>query len=360
MADRDRVPHAILFHGDDGCGAFALALALVQYLNCASSSGEDSCGKCPSCNQNGKLIYPDVIFSFPFATSSKVKEKSDKLTASMFSKHFKELALVNPYFTESELNAALGVEDKLVSIPAREAREILSRLSISSVTSGWRAIIMLCPEKLHPTAANSLLKIIEEPSEKTIFILITHDLDGVLPTIRSRCQSIAVSPVPKEDLADYLMKTQDVAEDYALAAAGFANGSIGKALLYLSGTEDVSGISALFADMMEAVMEKDYSRLLAVSEEIVALGSREKQKAFCNFAAECIRKAYMIKLGLPDLAGLDGMDASLLGRIAASAKEGFFEGALAAIGRAALFVERNVNQKLVFCNLAGRIFFSYN
>ena len=196
MADSGRVPHAIMFHENEGCGALALAVAFVQYLNCKSHNGEDSCGLCPSCNQISKLIWPDIHFVFPVA--------GEKVTSDNFIQKWRDLFIRNPFFMENELYETLELEKKASSISVADAKNVLNALSLSSFTDGYRAVVIWLPEKMNQDAANRLLKIVEEPSERTMFLFVTHNPERVLKTIRSRCQLIRVLPAEKEEIAKAL------------------------------------------------------------------------------------------------------------------------------------------------------------
>lgn len=139
MADTGRVAHAMLLYENEGCGALALALAYVQYLNCANPSGGDSCGECPSCRQMAKLVHPDVHFVFPVNKGPKASD--EKPTSESYIKYWRELVLANPYFMESDLQKAIGIESKTGLIAVAEAKSILTKLSLTAVSGGYKAVI---------------------------------------------------------------------------------------------------------------------------------------------------------------------------------------------------------------------------
>ena len=207
MADSGRVAHAMLMYENEGCGALALALAYVQYLNCSNPSGGDSCGECPSCRQMSKLIHPDVHFIFPVNKGPKTND--EKPTSESYLKYWRELALADPYFTEADLQKAIGIESKVGLVAVAEAKSIISKLSLASVSDGYKAVIFYLPEKMNQETANRLLKMVEEPPEKTVFLFITHAPEKVLQTIFSRCQSIRVMPLSKEEAAQVEQLVKD-------------------------------------------------------------------------------------------------------------------------------------------------------
>ena len=197
MADSGRVAHAMLMYENEGCGALALALAYVQYLNCSNPHDGDSCGECPSCRQMAKLIHPDVHFVFP--VNKGPKSADERYISESYIRYWRELALADPYFVEADLQRAIGIEAKNGLIAVAEAKYIIGKLSLTSVGDGYKAVIFYLPEKMNQETANRLLKMVEEPPEKTLFIFITHAPEKVLQTIFSRCQSVRVLPLTKEE-----------------------------------------------------------------------------------------------------------------------------------------------------------------
>ena len=261
MADSGRVAHAMLMYENEGCGALALALAYIQYLNCKNRQGGDSCGECPSCRQMAKLIHPDVHYIFPVNKGPKTSD--EKPTSESYLTYWRELAVANPYFVEADLQRAIGIESKNGLIAVAEAKNIINKLSLTAVADGYKAVVFYLPEKMNQETANRLLKVVEEPPQNTLFIFITHAPEKVLQTIFSRCQSIRVLPLSKSEM-------EQVRE-----------------LNPFDDSEEYNSFMDLFSDLMNALVAKDLLSALECGETIAALESREKQKAFCTFAAEC-------------------------------------------------------------------------
>lgn len=302
MVSSGRIPHAIMFSEPDGGCGFATALAFLQYLYC-SARGADSCGECPSCNRISKLIHPDVHFIFPTTAPR---------TSLSLIQEFRALVQQNPHFKEAELYEALGVESKSSLIAVAEAREVLGTLSLSALEGGYRSVVIYLPEKMNQDAANRLLKAIEEPEEKTQFLLITHAPERVLATISSRCQHIQLGgsmPAPEFQEPELLKK------------------------------------------LMEALLSRNLLEALAVGEELAALPSRENARAFCKFAAESVRKMFLVQQGIDLPGGVLGMENEW----AARARKTFPRAALGCLDRASRLIERNVNMKIVFTDLVDRL-----
>lgn len=326
MVESRRVPHAMLFHENPGCGGLALAQAFVTYLNCANPHDGEPCGECPSCRQMAKMIHPDVHYVFPVNTGDVIK--GEHPVSDMGIARFRELALENPFFTEQDLYTALGIESKAGNISVYEAKEIINKLSLSSVTGSFRTVIMFLPERMNIAAANKLLKLIEEPPAETLFILITQNPEDVITTIYSRCQLIRVLP-----------------SDRAAVSA-------------VNVTADVEEI---WVKLMEALLSRDLMAALECADALDALKSREKQKAFCAFAANHLRSTLLFARGMADIAYVDksssGTDLEALSRRAAAALSSkFYMRSVACLDKAAMLVGRNVSAKMVFTDLVNHLY----
>ena len=219
MVASGHVPHALLLHEDDGGGAFPLSINFLEELYGGSPRVQ-------------KLIHPDIHFVFPVAGS-------DKPVSMQFLGKFRELALENPYFFENELYTAIGIEGKQGNISVNEARSILDRLSLSAVEGGYRTVVVYLPEKMNAQAANALLKMVEEPPAKTLFVLITHAPEKVLVTISSRCLHMRVQPLSPE--AEREVHARENASNQAL--------------------------TDLFHDLLEAIVSRDRLKALETGEE---------------------------------------------------------------------------------------------
>ena len=332
MADSGRVAHAMLLYENEGCGALALALAYVQYLNCSNPSDGDSCGRCPSCNQISKLIHPDVHFVFP--VNKGPKSTDEKPTSASYLKYWRELAVADPYFTEADLQRAIGIESKNGLIAVAEAKSIISKLSLASVSDGYKAVIFYLPEKMNQETANRLLKMVEEPPEKTVFMFITHAPEKVLQTIFSRCQSVRVLPLTKEEAAQVAAAKPE------------------------QDREDENVFMDLLSDMLRSIVSRDLLGTLECGENMAALDSREKQKAFCTFASECIRKIFMTQQNLHQISGVAEHEHEFYAEMAVKCPKGFCVKAIANIEKVASMIDRNVNSKMLFCDLVNRMFFN--
>ena len=306
MVDTGRIPHAILFHEDDGGGAFPLALAFLQYLVCRERSGGDSCGRCPSCGKVGRLIHPDVHFVFPTGATTLSEQYLDP---------FRRLVSEHPSFREAELNDALGITGKSPLIAVGESRRLLEKLSLSALEGGWRAVVIYLPERMGVEAANRLLKIIEEPPAQTEFLLIAHQMERVLPTIASRCQRIRVRPVG--------------------AAAG-----------------PESADADVLDELMAALLGRDLFGALDVADRLAANASRESAKAFCAFTADRLRQVFLAQQGVEGVGEISPQARGW----AAKCRKTFPRQALEVLNRTQTLIGRNVNLKILFTDMTDRLF----
>ncbi len=356
IVDSGRVPHAMLFHEDEGGGALALIQAFLEYLDCGQKRGNESCGQCPSCQQIARFLHPDIHYTFPVTSGRKVSGEVSKLVSDDFVHLWRELAMKNPYFLENELTEALGIEKKSGLVGIAEAKDILQKVSLATVTDSYRAIVIWLPEKMNAAAANSLLKEIEEPDSRTIFLLVTHAPEEVMKTVASRCLRIRVVPAPAEEIVRVLENEFHVGQDDAERVAQYAGGSVGQALYMLSDQYLSSVTFDLFSDLMDCLIRRDLEGTLQLGEDLAGLESREKQKAFCTFAGECIRKIFLVQQHMEGLAGIAPEEKDFYEKMALSVKRSFSRKSMMFLDRASLLVERNVNQKIVFCNLVTRMF----
>ena len=319
MVDSGRIPHAIMFHEDDGGGGIPLVLAFLQYLYCQDRRRGDSCGECPECNKIGKLIHPDVHFIFPVA---------GKDLASKYMEEWRGLVKENPWFRESDLDSALGIEGKQGIISVAAARGIIDALSLSAVQGGWRSIVIYLPEKMNQQAANALLKNLEEPSESTVFLLVTHSPESVMTTIYSRCLHMRIPPLSEED---FLAVHPEKSPDY-------------------------NAFSDLFHDIVVAIETRDLTSAIEAGEAMAALPSREKQKNFCRAAGESLRRIFLLQQGLGSIARIPEDEMDFYRDAAAKLPKKFPRIALTHFDRASKLVGSNVNQKILFSDLVNRLY----
>ena len=356
MADSGRIPHAMLLYENEGCGALPLAMAFIQYIACKNHSSSDSCGVCPVCNRMSKIIHPDVHFIFPVNSGSKISVS--KPTSESYLPLWREIVSENPYFLENQLYDYLGIDGKSGNIAVAEAKAILDRLSLTAVEDGYKSVIIWLPERVNAETANRLLKVVEEPPEKTLFIFITHSPEKVLQTISSRCQAFRILPSSREQVAAVLEKSFGFSQVDAENASAIAGGSVGVALQEIGDREEYTVFQDIFSDMLRGTHSGNLLSVLEASEQISAFKSKEKQKAFCIFAGESFRKIYMVAYKMSTVANLKQEESDFFADAAAWFSPQFCEQMMSVLDRSVMLLDRNVNPKLVFCDFADRLFVS--
>ena len=359
MVDSGRTGHSIMLVERDGYGALPLALALIQYMICGNRlPGGDSCGVCPACRKIAEMVHPDLHFAFPVNASSK-SGSSKKPLSSSFLQEWRQLYRDNPYFTEADLYARLGIDGKAGAISVAEAREILDSLSLKSYEGKGKYMIIWLPERMNAEAANRLLKIVEEPMPDTYFFFITHAPDRIISTIRSRSQLVRLYPAQTEELVPVLQARTGLSAEEAAVYARTAGGSLGLALDMAGEGSAAAAWLQTAENMLDAVVSGDLVRLLEGNEAVLAQG-RERQKEFCLYMEALLRRMMLRRRGLDRISDALPQEAGAVERFSSVFPDGFYEKAFKALEEARTMIEANVNAKMVFCHLANVLFATKN
>ena len=309
--DGGRISHAQLFVGAAGSGTLALALAYTQYLHCTNRHDGDSCGECPSCRQIEKLAHPDLHLVYP--VNKQGKKPTNGLVASDFIEEFRALAeRTGGYFSAQQWYDSLDLGKTLKgAIAVREAEEMIRKLSFKSFESKYKTMLVWLPETMNERAANMILKILEEPWEDTIFILVTEQPDKILGTILSRTQEVTVPRLSVEDLMAEIRERGVTDEVQVREMARLASGDLLQLRQMLSGEEDETKSENfnLFCTMMRHCYLNKHLELLSWADE-VALLSRERQLGLMSDFARLLREAYISHAGAAGATYLWGEEAA--------------------------------------------------
>ena len=285
----NRVSHALLFYGPEGSGKFAIALAFARYISCENRTADDACGVCPSCVKYDKLIHPDLHFVFPV-----IKKKSGtEVVSDTYLSQWRAMVLKSAWFSLSTWTEAMEVANEQALIPVAEAAEIIRKLSLKSFESDFKIMIIWLPEKMNAETANKLLKMIEEPPARTLFILVSEEDDKLLPTITSRCQHIRIPAISSADLSAHLMKAAGMDPEKASDIAAIANGNMVRAMELAREDDNTTVHLDRFTRLMRTGYARDIQSLVSWSEETAALG-RERQKSFLSYALRMIRENFIM------------------------------------------------------------------
>lgn len=348
----ERVSHAQLFAGQEGCGSMALALAYAKYVSCENRNDHDSCGICKSCVKYDKLIHPDLHFVFPVIKSKKYPDPvSDNYLA-----EWRESVQRSPYFTLNNWLESIEVGNAQGMIFASEASEIIKKLSLKTFESDFKIMIIWLPEKMHQATANKLLKMIEEPPEKTLFLLISEEPDKVISTILSRCQLVKVPSFTKTDIKDYIITRFNIPRDKAIDISHVANGNIVRAI-DLCENEDSSRVNLdRFKSLMRFAWKRDIISIINWSEELAATG-RESQKNFVTFSLRLLRENLMLSLDQlkNSLVYLTGEEASFSEKFHSSINQNNIYPLTEEFNLVYSHIEANGNPKIIFLDLAIKV-----
>ena len=339
----NRVSHAQLFLGPEGSGSLPLAVAYAQYLNCENRHPDDSCGECASCRKYNKLIHPDLHLSYPFFA----KGKED--TAATYVEAWRKAFLGNPYMGIAYWREQLDAENKQANINIAEAHHIIKKLSLKAFEAKYKVLIMWLPEYLD-TQGNALLKLIEEPPENTLFLLVAENPDKILNTIISRTQLVKVNRLDNNSVSRYLVEAHGVAVDKANEIAFISNGNLQQAHDLLD--EDSNGFFDLMVRWLRScVMDVGEDIIRACEEELSKLG-RENQKSFLLYAINMMRQTVLFKADMQQLIHLPPAELGFVEKFGGRYQLEQMEETVRLFEEAFYHVERNANPKILFLDLS--------
>ena len=342
----NRVSHAQLFLGAEGNGSLPLALAYAQYILCKERKADDSCDVCSSCKKNNKLIHPDVHFVYPIALKKNESEISTDVVSA-----WREAFLENPYINLSDWFSCLDAENKQPVIGVEESGEILRKLSLTTYEGEFKVVLLWMPEKMNIAAANKLLKILEEPTDKTLFILISENEEALLRTIYSRTQLIKINRISDDEIKEALVEKNQMDSGNAARIAYLADGNYNAALkLIVENTEENLHLHK-FRDWMRLFFKVDVIALIAWSEEIAKAG-RENQKAFLLYGLNIIRECLVGIYGDKKLVRVDGEELDFVSKLSTKLDGNMCGQLFDELNKAILHIERNGNGKLIFIDLS--------
>lgn len=344
-AESGNIPHALMFCGPQGCGKMQLALAFAHYLYCSNRADGQTCGHCPQCKQWNKLVHPDLHFMFPIVKDGK------RDTCDGFIQQWRSMLIEKPYFSYTDWLNAIDNPKGQPTIYAKESDEISKKLSLKSAEGGYKTTIIWMPEKFQDSCANKMLKLLEEPPQKTLFLLVSEEPETILPTIQSRTQRIDIPKINDEDIRQTLENKIGISPEASEMITHLANGNFIKALETLSTNEDVEYFFNLFVNLMRHAYQKKVKELKAWSEEIAGLG-REKQKHFLAYCQRMIRESFINNLKRPELCYMTQKEKDFANKFSPFINEKNIFGIENELSEAQNHIEQNVNAKMVFFDFA--------
>lgn len=341
-----KISHAQLFLGKPGYGSLPLALAFVQYLFCENKSEKDSCGTCPSCRKVTELQHPDLHFSFP--TVLAIAKKSDA-----FINDWRTQVKQNPYFNIHDWTKRIDSQERKPIIGVDESLEIVKKLNLKSFEGGFKVMIIWMAEEMNADCANKLLKILEEPTPKTLFILLAESQDKLLTTILSRTQIVRV-PMLSTDTIQQTLVGQGVASDLAASVAGRSDGDFLESLHLLGDPHESDLNRDLFIQLMRVCFKKDVRGMLDWTDAI-ATQTREGQKHFLKYALHMVRQSILKNYTQEMLTRVSAEEADFLKNFARFITNNNVLDFMQLFNESHYHLERNAHAKLLFTQLCFQV-----
>lgn len=349
--DEGRVSHAQLFTGSSGYGTLPLALAYAQYVNCTDRRDGDSCGECPSCRKIAQLAHPDLHFAFPVNST---KSGSSKPTSDAFLPQWRELwSATTGLFDEQMWYRTINIENQQGIITRNEADEIVRKLSFKSFEALYKVVVVWMPERMRTEAANALLKILEEPWDRTLFLLVSADPGKLLPTILSRTQQVSVPGVEQQDMEVYLGGRYGLSPERCAEIARLASGDLLEAgrLAGGEGTDTREEYFELFVQLMRLSYNDKHMELLEWADTVAAMG-REEQKRLLQYSVRMLRENYMLHAGMDNITTLWGEELKFSRNFSPFIGNHNIESLVSEMELALAQVAQNGNPKIIFAHFA--------
>jgi len=342
---QNRLSHALLFQAPEGSGGLALALAFAQYVVCTDKQENDACGQCGACKRAARLIHPDIHFSYPII--------NDKPLCTDYVKEWREFITQQPYANAFDWLQFIGAENKQGNIPVSECQDIIHKLSLKSFESEYKILLLWHPEFMGNNG-NRLLKLIEEPPPKTLFIFVAENPDMILPTILSRTQLVKINGLSVQEIKEALMDKAGADESRAYRVAALAEGSYREALQLMQHTTD--NMLEMLRQWLNAII---LVKPLALQDWIEYVASpkmgREKQKQFLRYFINLIEHA--LRLQYLDPAMLQFPEDERKFALSLHKMADFFQlqQIIRELDEACYHIERNANAKILFHALSIRL-----
>ncbi|TND10448.1 MAG: DNA polymerase III, subunit gamma/tau [Bacteroidetes bacterium] len=343
-----RISHAQLFFGPGGSGSLALAMAYARYIHCTKKIENESCEECPSCVKYNKLVHPDLHFVYPIALSKDVR------TSTAVISEWREALLENPYLTLESWFGKLEAENKQAVIATEESGEILRKLSLTTFEAEYKIMIIWLPEKMNLAAANKLLKILEEPPDKTLFLLVTENEGELLRTIVSRTQLVKVNKIADADLTAALIERHQLSETDAQKITYQSDGNYAAALQLINRSELAAFNLAIFQKWMRACLKFDAGKVISAVDELASVG-RERQKQFISYALDVVRDCLLMHFGEKGMVRLSGEELAFVQKFSPFVHGANGERFMEELNKAYTHIERNGSPKIIFMDMSFRL-----
>lgn len=351
----NHLAHAQLFFGPQGSGALPMALAFATYLNCTNrlagpEGSEDACGQCPSCQKMARFVHPDVHYVFPVSATKNITGKD--VVSSSYLPDWRTFLGSSPYGTLSQWMLHYGGEDKQVNISKEESRHILRNLSLKAFEGNYKIMIVWLPEFMHVSAANGILKILEEPPEKTVFLLVSADVEKLLTTILSRTQIFKIRGFRDEEITHYLQQKHALTAEQAAQAARLAGGSLGLALNSMLELKDEN--HSLYSTWMRLCYEHNFSQLIPMADTFHQL-NKDAQKSLLLYGLNILRETLVYPYTKEELIRLQGEERTFVERFSKVMAWEKVQLISEKLNESLYHLERNASPRILFLDLSLQV-----
>ncbi len=341
LADNDKLPHALMLCGPDGCGKLALAIGLAKHILDKGSFKVKG------------VKHPDLHFSFP--TIKLKKWNSDyKPTSNDFIEDWYTLLEDGPYFSLAQWLTAMGAENQQAVITVGEANELIKSLTMKANQGGWKISIIWLPERMNLECANKMLKLIEEPPAQTLFILVCREPEKLLETIRSRVQRFDVKPIEPDDIQKALVEQRRLNKDDAQRITRLAGGNWLTALEELKAGNENERFFDFFVMLMRKAYMREVKDLKRWSEDVAAMG-REEQKRMLTYFLRMAREAFIYNFHRPELTYMTSEEEKFCQKFARFVNEGNILGFQELYQTALRDIGQNANARMVFFDITMKV-----
>ncbi len=347
--NKDFVAHAQLFLGNEGSPNLPLALAYATYLNCEQRLLNDACGTCASCIKMNKYIHPDFHFAFPVSSTKAVASK-DAISRS-FLKEWRQFLLESPHGNARDWSLAFGGENKQLNISRAESREILKSLTLKAFEAKYKIMLIWLPEFMHVASANAILKILEEPPEKTVFLLVSDNSEKLLTTILSRTQIVKIRTFNDEELKQ-ILGNEDADEKSIEQVIRLSDGNLNTALSLLNQLDNDN--QEMFGEWMRYCYMHDFTNLVNYSELFQKM-TKEEQKALLQYGLQMMRETMVATVGPEKIMRSQGNEKVFVDNFSKVLPFVKTEQIVNFFNTSFFHLERNANAKILFLDLSLRI-----
>ncbi len=344
MVDTGRISHALMFTGKEGSGNLAMSLAFANYLLCKTSPDAHSCAQ-----KTNKYIHPDLHFCYPINSTKKIT--GAKIYSKDFLPEWREMLTKNVYMSVADWLAFLGIENKQGLINVNQASEIINDLKLKPYESEYKIMLVWLPEKMNGATSNKLLKILEEPPEKTVFLLVSEKPEQLLATIQSRVQIINVKPLTQNELQEAIIKNYHLDPEKASTISKIAQGNYLEAQKLISENEIRAFNQEMFIQWMRFLWQKEFFELMQWSETMSKTG-RERLMQFFKYGLHVFRESLVMNYADSSIQMTGGTEMAFIKKFSPYVNELNAMDMIELFDEAQMHISRNANPKILIMDIS--------